>query len=184
MSTDQEPGWDDATIDWYAETWGEHPSTRALADLAPLAPGEHVLDIGCGTGASLRHLARQARAARLVGADPFARMVGHAERLSAGQPIDFVGSPAERLPFADASFDGVLAVNSVHHWSDFAAGLAEAARVLRPGGWLLIGGEDMGEGWLPGGEAPAEVLAAAGFGGIATPAVEDGYAILARKVGP
>jgi SAM-dependent methyltransferase len=41
---------------------------------------------------------------------------------------------AERLPFPDASFDAVMSRYSAHHWRDFPAGLAEAARVLAPGG--------------------------------------------------
>jgi len=93
-----------------------------------------VLDVGCGGGELVRALGAALPGASVVGVDP---------RLRRGLPgsgrVRFVEGSAERIPFADDSFDVVTASLSFHHWADKAAGIHEVARVLKPGGWLVIG---------------------------------------------
>lgn len=107
---------------------------HALADLARAHPGCAVLDLGCG-GGHVAYAAAEA-GARVTALDLSADMLAvvAAEAARRGLPIVTRQGVAEALPFADASFDVVLSRFSAHHWSDFAGGLREAARVLRPGG--------------------------------------------------
>jgi ubiquinone/menaquinone biosynthesis C-methylase UbiE len=102
---------------------------RWLLEELPLAETRRVLDLGCGVGALLPHLDRVAPRARIVGLD-------RTEAMVALGPRDFpllVGDAAE-LPFAAGSFDAVVMAFMLFHLPRPTAGLAEAWRVLRPGG--------------------------------------------------
>jgi ubiquinone/menaquinone biosynthesis C-methylase UbiE len=99
-----------------------------------------VLEVGCGTGHWLELLAREAAAKGLAGTDPSIEMLEQARARVPSARI--VQGRAEALPFTDASFDRVLCVNAFHHFSDKTAFIAEARRVLRPGGGVLVCGLD------------------------------------------
>ena len=86
-----------------------------------------LLDIACGTGEVSRHF--RGKVARIVGVDITPAMAAQAE----GILDSFVESPAERLPFADASFDLVVCRQGTQFMKD-AEAVAEMVRVLRPGG--------------------------------------------------
>lgn len=104
-----------------------------LAAFVRVGRGDRLLEIGCGEGANLHHL--RASGARFFGVDfsraraAFARRAVHAETVAAD---------ATALPFADGSFDAVLIRDLLHHVKDGRAVLAEARRVLRPGGRLTL----------------------------------------------
>lgn len=112
---------------------------RALGSLHPLA-GAVVVDVGCGTGFHLLGLA--ARGARVVGVEPHLPLVSRAQaRMTrAGSPpsVAVVAGSAEALPFADASVDVVHARYAYFFGAGCEPGLAEAFRVLRPGGALAV----------------------------------------------
>jgi ubiquinone/menaquinone biosynthesis C-methylase UbiE len=120
--------------------------TAALARSVSPAPAR-VLDVGCGTGYLLRLLARQwPEASELAGLDPAPSMI-EAAAASADDPrLRFSVGTAERLPFPDGSFDLVVTTTSFDHWSDQPAGLRECARVLAPGGHLIL--VDVFSPWL------------------------------------
>lgn len=101
--------------------------------LAPLA-GKRVVDIGCGAGTLARRLVDAG--ARVTGIDPGAAALARAR--AAVPEARFEAATGEALPFPDASFDGAVMLNSLHHVPDPAAALAEAARVLAPGGLLVV----------------------------------------------
>src|SRR5271166_5117131 len=65
-------------------------------------------------------------------------MIETAERITDEKRLTFATGVAEHLPYDDASMDLVVSSTSFDHWSDQAAGLAECARVLRPGGHLVL----------------------------------------------
>ena len=107
--------------------------TEILAETVRLA-GARALDVGCGDGGLLRWLA--ARGADALGLDPDPAQIARAT--AAVGSLTLVRAEAERLPFRPAAFDLVLFFNSLHHVPAPARGLAEAARVLRHGGDLVV----------------------------------------------
>ncbi|MEP1126613.1 MAG: class I SAM-dependent methyltransferase [Ilumatobacter sp.] len=113
-----------------------------LARLDGLRP-ERVLDLGCGTGQLTRRLGEKFPEATIVGADLSDGMLGRAlERAEADDAFTnvggFVRADAQRLPLADGSFDVVTCTESFHWYRDQEAAVAELARLLRPGGRLVI----------------------------------------------
>lgn len=108
-----------------------------MATSALFHPGSRILDLGTGTG----HLARgfAARGADVTGLDVAAGMMDAARELdaAAGVTIRYVTAPAEATGLPPASFDLVTA-GTCWHWFDGAKATAEAWRLLRPGGHLLI----------------------------------------------
>lgn len=116
---------------------------RRTVELADLRSGEHVLDVGCGTGTLALVAARHVgTTGRVVGLDPSARQIARARAKAARQrvPAEFQIAVIEQLPFPDQTFDVVLATLMMHHLpaSLKRQGLNEVARVLRPNGRLVI----------------------------------------------
>jgi ubiquinone/menaquinone biosynthesis C-methylase UbiE len=98
-----------------------------------------ILDVGCGTGYLLGRLAaRAAQAEVLAGIDPAAAMIEAASGAATDERLRFAVGTAERLPWPGASFDLVVSTTSFDHWADQRAGLAQCARVLAPGGCLVL----------------------------------------------
>lgn len=131
---------------------------QLLLELIGDPTGLDVLDAGCGDGMLMSSLAQ--RGARMVGLDSDPRMLrAAAERVdSRTGPMRFAHGRAEALPFADASFDRVVAVAVLCFVSDAERAIREMARVLRPGGRLVLG--ELG----PGACGPSFGARAAGWG--------------------
>lgn len=108
---------------------------EVLGDVA----GARVLDIGCGDGALVRALA--ARGATTVGVDPDPTMLAVARTFTAEANVTatFLEGRADALPFPDASFDRAIAVTMLCFVPDAVKAVREMARVLRPGGRLVVG---------------------------------------------
>lgn len=115
---------------------------QVIHRLLDLQPGEDVLDIGSGPGFLAAELAERAGPSGSVrGIDPSEQMraVSAQRRLAdRAAPVTFGSGDATALPFADASFDVATATQVYEYVADMPAALAEAHRVLRPGGRLLI----------------------------------------------
>jgi SAM-dependent methyltransferase len=104
----------------------------------PLA-GARVLEIGSGRGGGSRYIARYHAPASVVGLDYSPETVRLARRLNADTAsLSFEVGDAERLPFADGSFDVVVNIESSHCYANVPAFASEAARVLAPGGWFTF----------------------------------------------
>jgi ubiquinone/menaquinone biosynthesis C-methylase UbiE len=111
-------------------------NARLAADIASVSAADHVVDIGCGPGVAVRAAAR--RGARATGIDPAPVMLRVARVVTRGRGgIDWVEGAAESLPVPTGSATVVWSLATVHHWKDVTKGLAEAHRVLAPGGRLL-----------------------------------------------
>ncbi len=111
--------------------------SRLVADLASVTSSDHVVDIGCGPGNSVRAAAR--RGARVTGVDPATLMLRLARIVTRDRPsIAWLQGSAENLPVPEQSATVAWSVATVHHWADVAAGLAEVRRVLSPGGRFLV----------------------------------------------
>jgi ubiquinone/menaquinone biosynthesis C-methylase UbiE len=118
-----------------------HDIADKAADLAlTYAPApRRILDVGCGTGYLIRQLATRAPdALELAGIDAATAMIETACSLSDDSRISLGTGTAEALPYPDQSFDLVVSTTSFDHWADQQAGLTECARVLAPGGHLVL----------------------------------------------
>jgi ubiquinone/menaquinone biosynthesis C-methylase UbiE len=116
------------------------PVQRTVLKLAAeqVPQPDAILDVGCGTGRLLGLAQSRFPEAKLFGVDAAIEMVRQAKTSHPDGAIRFQQAAAEELPFPDASFDLVFSTMTFHHWSDQGRGIAEVARVLRPGGrWLL-----------------------------------------------
>ncbi len=109
-----------------------------LHELVPLA-GQDVIELGCGSARLARALLQRFADARVTGLEVDA--IQHAKNLAApAERLTFVAAGAEAIPLPDASFDLALMLKSLHHvpLARMDAALAEAQRVLRPGGHLYV----------------------------------------------
>jgi ubiquinone/menaquinone biosynthesis C-methylase UbiE len=120
---------------------------RMLADEAGMRQGDSVLDVGCGTGGPAIAVAAHS-GVHVTGID---LVPGHVERARVRAAehrledrTEFVEGDATEMPFPDASFDHVYAIESAYHAADKPRFYAECARVLRPGGSFV------GTDWLRG----------------------------------
>jgi ubiquinone/menaquinone biosynthesis C-methylase UbiE len=128
-------GWRYDLHGWFIDTFRFRGQGRELRQrtikLARMQPGEQVLDVGCGTGTLALEVARRVgRAARAKAA----------RRRPPSVPIAFEIGVIEQLPFPAQTFDVVLSTLMMHHLPNplKRQGLAEIARVLKPGGRLVI----------------------------------------------
>ena len=110
---------------------------RAIRAALALKPGEHVLDIGSGPGFLAGEMAEEVGAdGRVHGIDPSDSMLAIARRSET--PVDYGRGDALTLPFGDEQFDVVVSTQVYEYVDDIEGALAEARRVLRPGGRLLV----------------------------------------------
>ncbi len=123
------------------------PLAPQLADVAGVAAGQRVLDVGCGPGALTTELVRRLGAAAVAAADPSEPFVEAARERHPGVTVEH--APAEALPFPDDAFDAALAQLVVHFMTDPVAGLREMARVTRPDGVVAACVWDHGGGQGP-----------------------------------
>jgi SAM-dependent methyltransferase len=108
---------------------------RHVATLAPLS-GRDVLEVGSGRGGGASYVARYLKPRRMVGLDLSGKAVAFSTRQHAVANLQFQRGDAERLPFADHTFDSVINVESSFCYPSLDRFFGEVRRVLRPGGYL------------------------------------------------
>ena len=101
---------------------------------AGVGPRDRVLDLGCGTGSLAAAVLASGPATEVVGVDPSPDFVNAARARVADPRARFETGDAQRLPFGDGAFDGVLSMLVLNFVPDGARALAEARRVTRSGG--------------------------------------------------
>jgi SAM-dependent methyltransferase len=118
---------------------GQVAARAAYLELAGVAAGSRVLDVGCGSGAVTRALARLVGpTGRVVGLDPSPGLLAVAaeliERDGVAGSVELRVGQAQALPFQDGAFDVVLAVTTLAHLPQAEQAIPELVRVARPGG--------------------------------------------------
>jgi SAM-dependent methyltransferase len=110
-----------------------------LLEMAALRDGQSVLDAGCGFGGTLEAVNGHHSGMRLTGVNIDPRQLGLCRQIAArnGNRLDWEHADACELPHADASFDRVLCIEAMFHFSSRRRFFAQAARVLKPGGRLV-----------------------------------------------
>ena len=137
------------SADAYDQFMGRYsvPLAPVFADFAGVAPGQRMLDVGCGPGALTAELVRRLGPGAVVAVDPSASFV---DAVRDRHPhVDVHRADAERLPLAGDTFDGALAQLVVHFMTDPVGGLREMRRVTKPGGVVAACVWDFGEGGSP-----------------------------------
>ncbi len=146
----------DSLDELYRRVWGEHvhhglwvrgdeaPEEAALllarrvADAAAIGHGDAVVDVGCGYGATARLLAAR-YGCEVTGVTVSRRQLEWAQAQPVeGPPPRFLLADWQRAALPDAAFDAVVAIESLSHMRDKRRAVAECARVLRPGGRLVV----------------------------------------------
>jgi ubiquinone/menaquinone biosynthesis C-methylase UbiE len=125
---------------------GEREVKELEIAMLAVGPGSVVLDVGCGTGDDAREIAGLVGPqGKVVGVDRSEAMVDESRKRASGSglPVEFVLGDAYHLQFADQSFDRARADRVFVHLEDPAAALAEMARVLRPGGRIVVSDPDV-----------------------------------------
>ncbi len=134
--------WNSDTAEWYAEKYGEYATNRLGVDEIDFFDNATIIDIGCGTGAALRHATSKVANGKFIGIDPVPRMVEIAtektENHEARERIEYRVGSAENLPVDDGVADYVLAFDSIDHWQDVEKGLLEVRRVVKTSGTFAI----------------------------------------------
>ena len=127
---------------------GGERTTLRLAELAGLEPGERVVDVAAGPGASARLLAR-ACGVEVVGVELASATVERARRQTADDRVQFACGDAEALPLRDRTFDVAMSECSLCTFPDKRRAVAEMARVVRPNGRIAIADVTADAGSLP-----------------------------------
>jgi ubiquinone/menaquinone biosynthesis C-methylase UbiE len=134
---------DDATVAALAERFDiraadprQHELWQDFLARAPRMSGARVLEVGCGTGIITAKIADLPGVTETVGVDPSPGFITRARDRAPGLPFHVADGRA--LPFDDATFDGVVFATTLCHVPAPELALAEARRVLRPGGYVLI----------------------------------------------
>jgi ubiquinone/menaquinone biosynthesis C-methylase UbiE len=123
----------------YDEKWAFYveATTRETLKRMPMTPASRVLDVGCGTGELLRRLRAKYPDAVLAGLDPVAEMLAVAKDKLSGKEDLRIGY-ADTLSWHAGTFDVVVSCNMFHYITHPVDALREMARVLRPGGALVL----------------------------------------------
>jgi len=134
---DQYEGW--ARI--YDVLWRRYmeKTLPVVQEAADVGAGERVLDLACGTGELERRVARDHPDAEIVGVDLAGSMIDRARRKVGDRPnVRFEAADVHDLPFPSDSFDALVCANTFHYFTRPDIVLREAARVLRPGGRIVV----------------------------------------------
>ncbi|HEY7342535.1 MAG TPA: methyltransferase domain-containing protein [Ktedonobacterales bacterium] len=143
-------GWRYDLLGWFHDTFSSRGMLRTLRQrtiqFAELQPGEQALDIGCGTGTLALEAARYlSPGGSITGVDPGGQQIARARAKAARRHVPWVSiefqiGVIEQLPFPDQTFDVVFSTLMMHHLPTplKRQGLAEIARVLKPGGRVVI----------------------------------------------
>jgi ubiquinone/menaquinone biosynthesis C-methylase UbiE len=131
--------WTEKYDQWFTTPTGQlvraYESALLLELLAPCS-GEHILDVGCGTGIFAEDVL--AAGVQLTGIDLSIPMLQRANVRLGHTRFSTLGADMQALPFADNSFDRVFSMTAIEFCADACPGIAELHRVVRPGGCVVL----------------------------------------------
>jgi ubiquinone/menaquinone biosynthesis C-methylase UbiE len=156
--TDQIRFDDGAAYQRYMGVWSQLVGAVFLDWLAP-PPGARWLDVGCGNGAFTEMIVERCAPAAVEGIDPSEGQLAYARSGPAARVARFQVGDAMAVPFADAVFDVAVMPLVIFFVPEPARGVAEMARVVRPGGTVTAYGWDMRGGGFPYHALQAELRA-------------------------
>ncbi|MBI4021207.1 MAG: methyltransferase domain-containing protein [Candidatus Aenigmarchaeota archaeon] len=121
-----------------SQSWFYRTREQLLLEFARLRPGQRVLDIGCGSGTVTRAIAR--RGCPAVGVDVSEACIAYATGKAQEEGLDatFLVGSIEALPFADRSFDCIIASHIIEHVEQPGRIIRDMYRLLTPGGTLIL----------------------------------------------
>ncbi|ERG95321.1 methyltransferase domain-containing protein [Haloquadratum walsbyi] len=126
--------------------WNAEMRDEALREL-DIDSTDRVLDVGCGTGFATEGLLQYSK--NIHGLDQSAHQMKRAfNKFGRTDDVKFHRGDAERLPFADDSFDAIWSSGSIEYWPNPIAALCEFRRVVKPGNRVLVVGPDYPDSWL------------------------------------
>jgi ubiquinone/menaquinone biosynthesis C-methylase UbiE len=149
---------DGAAYERYMGIWSRLAGDAFLDWLAP-EPGLRWLDVGCGNGAFTEMIAERCAPASLQGIDPSEAQLAFARERPALRGAMFRKGDAQALPYPEGSFDAAVMPLVIFFVPDPAKGVAEMARVVGKGGWVLSYGWDLTGGGFPYGSLQEEIRA-------------------------
>ena len=138
---------------------------RLVIELADIRNGQAVLDVACGFGGTLAHINSAHHRMRLAGVNIDGRQIAICRGVAAGagNRLTWHLADAVRLPFADAVFDRVFCIEAMFHFASRRQFIAEAVRVLKPGG-ILAGTDILVSPSARSAPFPIDAILQAGFG--------------------
>jgi len=107
-----------------------------LKRMLDLKSTDHLLDAGCGDGFWTLRIAKLC--GHVTGLEPDSKTIEYARALHSRPNVTYVCGVAESLPFEDSTFDKILSISCLEHFADPWCGIAEMARVLKPGGRIAL----------------------------------------------
>jgi SAM-dependent methyltransferase len=123
--------------------WRSAVSDEVVAAIGPKA-GERVVDLGAGMGSATVAALRTGASVVAVDPTPLMRAILRGRRWWPGRgKLSVLEGAAESMPLADGSVDALWTVNTIHHWTQRTRAAGELARVVRPGGRVLLVDEDI-----------------------------------------
>lgn len=129
---------------------GHKPLTSWGLTHVNIDPNYVILDVGCGGGKTVNHLANRAPRGKVFGIDYSADMVEYSKKVNkkliAENRVQIVEASVEKMGFSDDFFDLVTAIETYYFWSSFSDAVKEIRRVLKPNGQFLMVNEMVEDG--------------------------------------
>lgn len=126
---------------WSMARWGA-PRHRYALELLEAEPGQHIVEIGPAHGALIERLADEVPGVRVTGIEPSADMVRLAMRRNRGLAgegrLAMLQARVSAIPLPNETADGAVSTDSLYFWPDLEQDFGELARILRPGGRLVL----------------------------------------------